>query len=562
MRNNKAYKYACDVVAGKIPAPRYVKKQCKEFIHIANGQDPKYMIDGHKVAVIEKLLKLLIMPKGLKAGQTVYNCLLGFQWLMIVAVLCTVHRENKKKRRYETAVLEIARKNGKTFLVAVLFLVLFFIEPRLSKFYSVAPDGQLSREVKTAIQDIISMSPALNGLYQGKQKFKLLRDSITCNLTNNSYYPLNFSTSRLDGKLPAVWVADEVGALTSPYPLDAMRSGQLTILNKLGFIISTKYPTASNPFETELDYAKKILDGTIKNDTVFGLLYEPDRTRSWADNDDILRHSNPLALEIQEVWDDLIKKRKEAVEVPARRENFLCKHCNIIAQNTAESYINVSKLQACRTDTPINWAGRQVYVGLDLSMSNDNTAVTFLTYDEYGKLLIKPMCFIPADRIAEKNALEKINYNQFIQAGNCIPCGGSVIDYSTVEEYILGLEKQYNVKIAGVGYDRYNALSSVVKLEKAGLQCVEIRQHSSILHAPTKLLKELVEQGKIIYETNPLYEINFQNCRCQYDSNMNRYINKKKSNGKIDMVIATLNALYLAQQNEINQASQDWAVQT
>ena len=81
----------------------------------------------------------------------------------------------------------------------------------------------------------------------------------------------------MDGKLPNVFLADEVGALPNSYAIEAMRSGQLNILNKLGCIISTKYPTANNPFEDEVNYAKRVLDGTQADDTVFSLLYEPER---------------------------------------------------------------------------------------------------------------------------------------------------------------------------------------------------------------------------------------------------------------------------------------------
>lgn len=312
---NPAYQYAQDVVKGNINAPKYVKLQCKEFLMIADDKLKKYCLNKERLETIEKLLSLMVMPKGLQAGRTIKDSLAGFQWLLIVAVLCTVYRDKPEKRRYERAVFEICRKNGKTFLIGVIFLLLFFLEPKLSKFYSVAPDGSLSREVKSAIHDIIISSPALAGKYNGKDKFKMLRDQITCNLTENDYFPLNYSTSRLDGKLPNVFLVDEAGALPNPYAIEAMASGQLTILNKLGFIISTKYPTIQNPFEDECDYAKRVLDGTVEDDSEFSLLYEPDNKKDWASDDGILEQSNPLALEVPEIMDDLKKKRQQAIEV-------------------------------------------------------------------------------------------------------------------------------------------------------------------------------------------------------------------------------------------------------
>lgn len=558
---NPAYVYAKNVCSGKINAPKYVRLQCREFLAIADDKIKKYIVDKDRVDKIERLLGLFVMPSGLSAGQTVQSTLSGFQWLLLVAVLCTVHRENPAKRRYERAIFEISRKNGKTFLVAITFLLLFFLEPKLSRFYSVAPDGALSREVKTALQNVIKVSPALSGEYEGRLKFKVLRDSIKCNLTESEYFPLNYSTSRLDGKLPNVFLVDEAAALPNPYAIEAMGSGQLTILNKLGFIISTKYPSIKNPFEDEVNYAKQVLDGLIDDDTLFALLYEPDNKTDWATDDGILEQANPLALDVPEIMEDLKKKRNQAIEVESKRENFICKHCNIIYQGQGtETYISVSDLQACRSADPIDWNGREVYIGVDLSMSNDNCSVAMVSFDE-GKVLFKTMAFIPEGRIDEKNRLEKINYYDFVKAGVCVACGDRTIDYAVIERYVLDLEQKLGVKIHSIGYDRYNAISSAQKWEQAGYVTVEIKQHSSVLHPPTKWLSELIENGKVVYNTDKLLEINFDNARCTYDTNMNRYVNKKKSTGKVDEVVALINALYLCQQNVVLNQYMDWVVQ-
>ena len=105
------------------------------------------------------------------------------------------------------------------------------------------------------------------------------------------------------------------------------------------------------------------------------------------------------------------------------------------------------------------------------------------------------------------------------------------------------------MQIQAVGYDRWNALSTAQKLERAGLNMVEVRQHSSVLHAPTKLMKEKILSGEFKYMKNPLLEINFQNARCVYDTNKNQYVAKKKSSGKVDMVVGLINAVYLLQQD-------------
>lgn len=551
------------VAEGKVNAPKFVKLQVKEFLSIANNKDSRYKIDENKVRTIGELLKLLIMPKGLKANATVYDAMASFQWLFIIAIMCTVERDNPDKRRYENAILEICRKNGKTFLIAVLFILLFFIEPKFSKFYSVAPDGSLSREIKTAIEEILRSSPAMLGKMNGKEKFKMLRDYIHCNITENRYIPLNYSTGRLDGKLPSVFLVDETGALPNTYAIEAMRSGQLTILNKLGFIISTKYPTLNNPFEDEVDYAKRVLNGAVDDDKVFALLYEPDDTKGWATNDEVLEQSNPLAIEVTEIMEDLKAKRQVAIEIESKRENFITKHCNIIYSGAgSESFVNIADLQKGAVDH-IDWNGREVFLGVDLAMTTDNCAVSMVAYDEdEGQVLLQSVAFIPEDRIDEKSKLERIPYRDFINAGNCIPCGNRTVDYGAIERYIMEIESKYGVTVMGIGYDRYNALSTAQKLEDAGYTMVEIKQHSSVLHPATKWVAELVAEGNLLYDkSNKLLEINFENSRCVYDTNMNRYVNKKKSRGKVDMVVAGINAMYLLHQNYMLNSALDWVVQ-
>lgn len=544
---SKAYKY-CKISVNKKTTPIYVKKQMRDFMRIAEGKDKKYKVSVSKIKQIEDLLKLLIMPKGLKAGKTVYECSSGYQWLTYTASLAVVYRNNPSKRRYETIILEICRKNFKTFTVATLFIILFITEPRFSQFFSVAPDGSLSREIREAIASILKSSPLVYE-YKGKKRFKILRDYILFNPLETKYTPLNYSSSTLDGKLPNVFCADEVGALPNSYALEAMRSGQLNILNKLGFIISTKYPTLNNPFEDEVAYAKKVLDKTVHDETLFSLLYEPDNTKDWHTDDNILKQANPVALEIPEIMEDLLKKRAKAIAQDSARENFVTKHCNIIYSGAGTTtFLDVSALQECKVAS-IDWRGRVVYLGLDLSQTTDNTSVSIIAVDDDDKLLIDSYAFIPEGRIEEKMASERVNYRELIKTGKVIACGDKVIDYKVVEDFILSLKDRLGVSIQAVGYDRYNAMSTAQKLEAADITTIEVRQHSSVLHAPTKLLKEKILSGEAMYTDNPLYEINYLNAKCTYDTNQNIYVNKKKSTGKVDMVVSTIIGVYLAQQD-------------
>lgn len=559
--NNPAFDYVEKACKKGSAAPKYVKKQCKIIKPVFEGRDKKYIIHEKKLTQIEQFLSVLKMPKGLSVGKPIASCLSGFQWLLIVASLCIVYAENKKKRRYTNVVMEIARKNGKTFIVAVLFILLFFIEPKFSYFYSVAPDGSLSREVKKAIEEIISYNSEIFEMDKRTAVFKVKLNEIVCLQTQSKYIPLNYSNSRLDGKLPNVFLCDEVGALPNSYAFEAMRSGQLTILNKLGFLISTKYNSTVNPFEDEVELCKKILDGKYKDEETFSLLFEPDEPKKWRTDIKVLKQANPLSCDVPELLDDLKKKRKRAIASEAARENFLTKHCNIIYQGIGtESFVSVEAVrQGCRDE--ISFEGKLAYIGVDLSMTNDNCAVALASVDDDNNILCDVLSFIPEGRIDEKSDYEKIDYRSFIRAMKCIACGDMTVDYSVIEKFVFDIEEKYGCEIYGIGYDRYNALSSAQKWDEK-YTTVQIRQHSDTLHPPTKLLYEKIVNGEFLYEKNKLLEINFENARCTFDTNMNRYVNKKKSNGKVDMVVALINAVYLLQQDVIFGAGDDWLIQT
>lgn len=545
---NKAVKYAYFCVndtEGKVP--KYVKLQAREFLDVVEGKDKEFFLDENKVRVIENITKITNQPDGELAGHSMYEVMDGYQWLLIISVFCVMWSSDPSRRRYRNVIVEICRKNYKTTTIAIFFVILFLTEPRFSEFYSVAPSGRLSREVKKKLEMIIKSSPLLY-LHNHRPRFELLRDSVTYLPKETRLYPLNYSTNKLDTVLPAVFLVDEVGALPDNSALESMRSGQITVKNALGFAISTKYPKHSNPFEDEVSAAKQVLDGIVERKNVFALLYEPDSTKNWMTDDNIIYQSNPAALNNPDLLRTLFEKRDDAINRESLRENYLTKHNNIIYQGVGtESYIDVKYLTACRTES-IDWNGREVYIGVDLSISVDNCAVVMVAADEDDNILIQPMAFFPEGRIDEKNQTEHLDYRMYIQLKQAIACGDLVVDYGVIEEYVFSLEETYGVTVMGIGYDRMNGMSSAQKWDKK-YDTVIVRQHSDTLHEPTKLLEEKILKREVKYVKNQLYEINFENARCVEDTNRNKYVHKKKSNGKVDMVMATLNAVYLLNNN-------------
>lgn len=525
-------------------APRYVKKQAEQWLEIVDGRDPTAYIDVKVYGKICGILKLMVHPD---LGCSMYDGLEDYAWLLIIAVFCT--RCPDGRRYYQTALLEIARKNFKTFTAAVIFILLMLTEPQFSRFFSVAPDLKLSSELKVAIRKIIKSSPMLSN----EDVFKILRGEIRCKLTDSEYTPLAYSQDKMDGKLANAYLADEAGAMDA-YPIEAMRSSQITLRSKLGIIISTQYPNDDNAMIDEIDISKKTLDGLLDDKRRFSLLYEPDDdllvNDQWMTNDLVIYQSNPVAVKNSDIFQAVKDMRTMAVLYENKRENYLCKHNNIKYKGLGvEGYVDIMRVRECKTVfDPDFWRGRPVYLGLDLSQTDDNTSVAMATADG-DTLYGMAWGFIPAMRKDYKSKKEGVDYDRLIRQGVCFACGDDVIDYSFVEQFVLNLEKQCGVEIMQVGYDRYNAISTVQKLEAAGIECVEIKQHSSVLHSPTKLLREKILSRKFVYVDNLMLEINFENARCTEDTNKNKYVNKKKSAGKVDMVVGLINATYLVEQD-------------
>ncbi len=545
IKRGKAVAYAKWCLQPDNPkAPHYVKLQAEQWLRIVNGQERDAKIDPAAYEKMCGLLRLMVHPD---LGCSMYEGLEDYAWFLVTAIFCT--KDRKGARYYETVLLEIARKNFKTFNAAVIFILLMLIEPKFSRFFSVAPDLKLSSELKLAIRKIIKSSPAL----ADDAIFQVLRSEIRCKLTDSEYTPLAYSKDKMDGKQANAFLADEAGAMDS-YPIEAMRSSQIVLRSKLGIIISTQYPNDDNAMIDEIDISKKTLDGLLDNRRRFSLLYEPDDAllleERWMSDDNVIYQSNPVTVKNEAVFQAVRDMRAMAVLYENKRENYLCKHNNIKYKGLGtEGYVEITRVRECaRAEDRAFWHGKRVYLGIDLSQTDDNTAVAMAAV--VGDVLYaKIWGFIPALRKDWKSKKEGVSYDRLIRSGVCFACGDDVIDYGFVERFILSLQSTYGVEIVQAGYDRYNAISTVQKLEENAIECVEIKQHSSVLHSPTKLLKEKILSHQFVYDENPMLEINFQNARCTEDTNLNKYVNKKRSAGKVDMVVALINAVYLAQQD-------------
>lgn len=547
----KAKQYAEDCISGKEITTFEVKTQCEWFLEDLEKQKNEsypYYFDTKAIKVIEGILKLLNYATGLNdiVGKNILEGLENFQAFFIANIFGWRYKTDSKKYRYREVVLFIARKNTKTFLAALIFIILMLTESEYSEFYSICLDRDLAGEVKKAITQILNVSPAVREYFNIP---KTLSGRMECTLTHSFYQPRTAEANRNNSIKPSAFIADEYGAMKDNSNVGAMKTGQLSVKNPLMFKLTTAYAEDKSIMLDELEYLKKIYKGLEIDERLFALVYYATEEHLW---DDIgLQMANPLRVE--ENYNEIRDNRTKALAKPSEREEYLTKNMNyFMPSNSGESYIEIDKLRLCQNVRGVfDWEGKDVYLGLDLAMSNDNTSVSMVTIED-DVIFAKSWAFIPKDRIEEKNKRERTDYRRFIKEGSCFACGDQIISYEYVEKFIMELEQKYGVHIVQIGYDRYNCISTANKLETAGYEMVEVKQHSSVLHQPTKWLQESILQKKFSYDGDKLYEINFQNAKCTEDTNLNKYVNKKKSSGKVDMVVSTIIAIYLLQQANYN----------
>lgn len=523
----------------------FVRKQCIEFKKIYLKKHLEAYFCDKTLKKINSILSIITHPD---VRKPLIECIDDYAYFFIIAIFCVKYKKDNT-RYYQTAILEIGRKNRKTFYNAVIFIIGMLINKEFDRFYSVAPTLDLTRELKLAIEKIIKSSPSID------KHFKIKRDGIHCKINSTQYILLTEKTNNLDGKLARIYLCDECGDMGT-YPIEAMSSSQVTESEKLGILISTQYPKDDSGFDIEIEKLKAKLNGeTVIDNRIFGLLYEPDEEikTEWQTNDLVLYQANPLAIINEQMYNALIKKRADAILYPQKRSNYLCKHANIkYKEIDTETFVDIEKFKKCQIkENKEFWKGRKVYIGLDLSMSDDNTSVTMLTLDDDYTIYCKSFAFLPSANITIKSQRENLDYTHMIDKGYAIPCGDEIIDYLFVERFIVDLEKEYGVEIIQIGYDRYNAIATVNRLDELGFTCVEVKQHSSVLNVPTKFLYEQILNGTFKFFENELYVKNYQNAKCVYDTNMNRYVTKKRSNGKVDMVVSTIIAMFLLHQELI-----------
>lgn len=533
---DKALKYAIDVVEGRELTTIEVGLQCSIFIQDyykrQYDEDFEFYFDEKKLKIINNLLKLFNYATGFVAGKQVLEGLEGFQALFLCAIFGWRHKNDRKKFRYRDVVLFIPRKNAKTFITAIVFLLLMLTEQDYSEFYSICIDRDLAKEVRKAMAQIISASPSI------KKHFFVSESEIgiiKCKLTNSYYYPRTSKANKNNSIRPACVCADEVGAFTDNKNIQAMRKGQLSVKNPIMVKTTTAYAESDSIMLEELEYDRAVLKNVIDNKRLFALLYYATKEEAWTDEG--LYKANPLRVE--ENYTEIKADREIAKIKVSEQEEFLTKNLNIFLQsNELNKYLDIDYWKKCKiTEKEFREKikGKKVKVGVDMSVTTDLTAVG-IEFEDENIIYCKSHGFLPEDSL--KTRREKhIDYRKYAKLGYCDIHEGMTVNYTKVEEYIRGIEEEYECTIECIVTDPTNAKEMMERLGK-DYDVILLKQTYTNLSPATKEYRKKVYDFEVRYVENELLDWNMNNASTKKGTSDDEMLMKENKNKqRIDMVV-------------------------
>lgn len=532
---DKANQYANDVKEGKEVTTWEVKKEVDNYFYNLEKQDDEefpYYMDLKKLKIINNLLKLLFFADGIGiTGQTVLEGITGFQAFLLVNIFGWRFKNNPLKFKNRDIVLYIARKNAKTFLVAVIFILLMLTEPNYSEFYSICMSKDLAAEVRKAIVKTIESSPAIEKYFKIS---KVFTGRIECKLTHSFFQPRVAEAGKNNSIKPNAFVSDEHAFFTNKDNYNAMRSGQRNVINPLTFITTTAYAESNSIMIDDLHYIREVIRGNITNDRMFALIYYAEKEHLW---DDIgLQQANPLRIE--DNYQEIRDSREKAKIISTEQEEYLTKSMNVMLEtNQDEHYIDMDLWRKCRTKK-LNRKGKHIIVGVDMSSTGDLTAVSDLDRDD-NYINTRSHGFLP--EIGLEKRKDSFNYRAAERRGECtIIKNKREIDYSVVEKYIRDLESVEGAIIDAIIVDPKFAQDLTNNLEKDYI-IINCSQTFTCLSGATKDYRRKVYNNEVRYEENELLDWNMSNAiteKGKADDEMVAKFNKYKNKVRIDLVAA------------------------
>lgn len=483
--------YIDDVLSGKIPACKKVKQAVQRHVNDIKKSEAgtfPYYFDHKKAQMAIIFFCQLVHTKGKLAGQKLHP----EPWQQfIIANLYGWRRRDDNRRRYLRAYIQIARKNGKSFLAAGVALYDLVTE-RGAECYSAATKKDQAKIVFEDAKKTVQYSPDL------KKYIKPLAHSLICG--DGSMKPLASDSNTLDGLNPSCAVIDEFHAHKNTDLIEVIETGMTARVQPLMFIITTAGNDRNVPCFAEYERLGKLLAGTkgYENDEYFCMIFELDKGDDWKNEKNWYKANPNLGISVE--LDKMRAAYNEALLKSSKETEFRTKNLNEWL-NVAEVWINDRQWSKClKRFAEKNLAGLRCWGGIDLSKRLDFTVLTWYFELKTGKRYAKHYFFIPEGQIDAKMRQDSYLIRQWIKQGYIIATPGETQDFSFMLKIIREDSKKYDIQ--EIAYDRNLAEYLIQDLE-AEFTCVEFSQSITGMSEPSKAWEQAITEGKII-DNNPV----------------------------------------------------------
>lgn len=546
-KNDAVTEYALKVLNGEIIASDKNFKACQRHIDDMNKTDFKYRFDVEKANDVISFLEMLPDPKS---GQMLG--LAEFQKFIVGSLYGWV--DENGYRRFTKAYLSMSRKNGKTLLIAGLSLYEMIMgeDPVNERLVGLSAN---SREQATIAYDMtLAQIKSLRNISPSIKKITKITESMKeiSNLSDRSKIKaVSNDASNLEGYQFSYAIIDEYHEAKNKRMYETLRRGQVLLDNPTLIIISTAGDNLNGPMYEEYLYIEKILDQSTFNENYFIFCAEQDDEEEIFNQETWIK-SNPL-FEIPELKRVLTKNIQPevnaAIDSGTGLNGILIKNFNMWRAASTETYIDFNDWK--KNETEFDVKGTKTYIGLDLSRSDDLTAVSFVHLDEDKKqYYVTSHSFVGTKGgLQAKCERDMIDYNQLSKDGFCtitdlqsgVINSNQVLDY--MERYILDNQ----LKVQAICYDPHAIHGFLAEIERRrwGYELIEIRQGSQTLSNPVIDFRLKVIDGKIKHHKNPLLDIAVKNAVAK-NTNDSLMIEKKLNREKIDPVMSTIFAYVIA----------------
>lgn len=503
--------------------------------------------DEEKADFAVNFIECLKHTKGIWAKQNFE--LLPWQEQIIRDLFGTIKANGY--RQFNTAYVEMPKKNGKSELAAVIALLLCCGDgEEHAEVYGCASDRQQASIVFDVAADMVRMCPALNKRCRIFDSYK----RIVYKPTSSFYQVLSAEAYTKHGLNISGVVFDELHAQPDRRLYDVMTkgSGDARTQPLYFFITTAGNDTNSICYEVH-QKAKDIIEGRKIDPTFYPVIYGAAEEEDWTSPKVWAKVNPSLGITID------IEKVKAACESakqnPAEENTFRQLRLNQWTKQETR-WLSVRAWDACKVDfDERDLEGRVCYGGLDLSSTTDLTAfvLTFPPTSDDDKFYVLPYFWLPEETIPLRSRRDHVPYDVWEKRGLLQVTEGNVVYYAAIEEFICKLGERFNIK--EIAFDRWNATQLTQNLDGEGFTMVQFGQGFASMSAPTKEFEKLVLEKKIAHNGHDVLRWNIDNIIVRQDPSGNIKIDKAKSTEKVDGAVALVMGLSRALLNGAGQES-------